>query len=181
LGFFDWVSRRLRRKDSDSKEETKQHVLHSILAGESSKTGPEEVLERELGINKQMIIDDNLRGLLTQLSSFVDPDTKEEIFDFSFVAMRIVNSHLIRTSWLPELDAQIGMLRTKRMINRMKMNLSEEAYEAGAANVYDAENLVLMTAWCDSIKGRKAMLMKTAQRGFEIRIPEGKEGRKQDG
>jgi hypothetical protein len=163
----------LRRKKNE-RTDAQNAFIHGVLAGDVTKAPDEQQLERDLGINLNMIKDDRLNNLLDGLAAqqVTDADGKTTVqFDLDMVALRLQTTHLIRTSFLSPLDAQIGMLRARRLMRKIKMKMSHEVFEAGGGNIVEACNQIIDTSYNDAVEGKKAMLLKVYERKYEIRTP----------
>jgi hypothetical protein len=157
----------------------KMAYSHGLVVADSGRTQSELEQIRELGINRLMIDDDKLDQFLESFSIKIAyiPDPKDpkgkkmvpvKIPVHKWAAVFMARSSLIRTSYVDNIDAQIGMIRSRRLLRKVKMTLSEEEYEEGAALLLEAVGMICDTAWCDAIDGRKAKLMKVNPKTFEI-------------
>jgi hypothetical protein len=167
---IDWILRKKGKQRTDAENA----FIHGVLAGDVSKAPDEQQLQRELGINLPLIEDDRVSGLLHGLASQLVTDgagNKDVQFDLDMVALAVQTSHLIRTSFLGPLDAEIGMLRARRLLRKIKMKMSHEVFEAGGGNVVDSCQQIIDSSYCDAVGGQKAMLLKVYERKYEIRTP----------
>jgi hypothetical protein len=160
---------------------------HGLVVADSGRTQSEIEHIRELGINRDLIDDDKLDQFLESFSmqTVLQPDPKDpkkmrevRIAVPRWAAVFIARSSLIRTSYMDPIDAAIGQIRTRRLLRKVKMSMSEEEYENGGALLLDAVRLITDTAWCDAINGRKAKLLKVSPKTFEIQWRDQQKGQK---
>jgi len=149
--------------------EIKAAMTHGTVLGDTQRGIPDQELLQELGINIHMLEDDNLTALLKALST---SNKKNE--DLDDLALRVMSSKLIRSSWLDPIDTMIGQLEAERLITRIEMNMNEDEYEYGGTNLLEAISKIIQTAYSDAKDGRKAKLLKVSPRVFEIAMRETK-------
>jgi len=158
---------KLRRKKEDP--EFGKQLTYALAASEVGRTQPERELYQTLGINPFLIQDEPLSKLVRHLSMAVDPTDETKQFTIPrYLAAYILTTSLIRTSWISPSDAQLGILRSKRLLRRVKMGMSEEESESDMPLVIDGLFEIIVTAYLDAIGGRKAKLTKVSPRTMEI-------------
>jgi hypothetical protein len=175
------VLSRLFGRESKEPSELSKVLMHAAFSGEAGRPITEHEMMESLGINVHMIEDTSLTHFLEELSK--ERNDKKEIvgFDLDIVALRIMVSKLIRTSYVDPIDAQIAQLETERFITRIEMELDEDTYEYGGTNFLEACGKIISTAWSDSINGRKAKILKVMPKAFEISVPSEAEKKKGGG
>lgn len=164
---FKWF-----RRNKDENKEAKVAIAHGILAGSSQNPMDEQRLMEELNINIHMIEDKPLNDFLSDIATIKDDKGNVTEYDLNVVALRVLASKLIRTSYVDPIDVDIAQLEVDRLINRVEMNMDEETYEYGGTNLLEAMGKIIQTAWSDAKIGRKAKLLKVSPRVYEITIPE---------
>lgn len=151
-------------------------MMHGVLTNQSGMSTSDREALMNLGINREMITDDNLFRILGLLTVRTEDngDGKPIVQDINpnMLAIRIMASQLIRCSFVDPIDAEIAMLESDRLIKRIEIVMDEDTYEYGGANFLDACNEIIKTAWCDAKNGRKAKLLKVMLKSFEITMPE---------
>ena len=179
---FGFIKRILGKKKED--DPLKHVALHGMVAGESQRPLTQQQLMQELGINIHMIEDENVNALLGSMSVDVENDGNGNPIvkdvDLNMLAMIIMTSKLIRTSFVDPIDSEIGQLDAERFVIRQELDLDEETYELGGTNLNDALSQLIKTGWSDAKNGRKAKLLKVLAKTFEVRIPEAG-GKKKEG
>lgn len=166
------VFERLRRGKKEDTE-TRSALKYAALVGEAQHPITSQEMYQQLGINVHIIEDDKLIELLERLS-FAKNDNDEVEVDKDSLALRVMASKLIRSSWLDPLDSIIGQLEAERLVNRIEMNMNEDEYEYGGTNLLEAFLKLIQTAYSDAKDGRKAKLLKVTPRVFEIGMRETK-------
>ena len=168
---FKW----LHRNKGQSKE-VKAAVMTGVLMGEAQRPISQQEIIEQLGINIHIIEDDRLNALLEGMAVMRNKDGNVDEVDLDALALRVMASKLIRSSWVDPIDADIAQLEVERFINRVEMNMDEDTYEYGGTNLLEAVGKIIQTAWSDAKNGRKAKLLKVTPRVFEISMPEKKKG-----
>jgi hypothetical protein len=164
-----------RGEDKQSKEQMKLALSHGVLAGESSRPQTTQEQMMQLGINIHTIEDENV---VDTINAFIKFCGEQGIVDFDLFALRNLVTKLIRTSRLDRIDAYILSLKARQILRRIEMNMPNELVEIGVLNYIESIEIVLATAFCDSIGGWKAKLLKVTPRYFEITMPEQKKNQK---
>ena len=162
----------LKRNKGDGNTETKLVGMHAVLMGDSQRPLSESEMIEQLGINIHIIEDDKLNSFLEQICLIKDKQGKVLDVDLNALALRIMATKLIRSSWVDPIDVDIAQLELERLINRVEMDMDEDTYEYGGTNLLEAIAKVVQTAWSDAKGGRKAKLLKVSPRVFEINMPE---------
>ena len=148
---------------------------HGITVSDSGKTQTDIEVQRELGINRLLITDDDMndlvKGMAFNVVKVIGSDGKlveQTTIVPRWAAVFIIRSQLIRTSYNSKHDAYIGMLETEDLLDKVAMQMSELEYENGGSLLLQAIQLLAETAWSDSIEGRKAKLLKVSPKTYEI-------------
>ena len=170
----------LFKKKSHASEEARQAALHGLIHGDSSRPLTQQQMMEQLGINIHMIEDDTVKQMLQSMSVELQENNGKLMatgnIDVNMLAMIVMTSKLIRTSFVDPIDSEIGMLDAERFVIRQEIDYDEETYELGGSNLNDALSQLIKTAWCDAKNGRKAKLLKVMAKTFEVRTPEAKKG-----
>jgi len=165
-------------KKSQTSEDVKQTALHGLVQGDSQRPMTQQQMMEQLGINIHMIEDDTVKQMLQSMSVEVKENNGKLVttgnIDVNMLAMLVMTSKLIRTSFVDPIDSEIGMLDAERFVIRQEIDFDEETYELGGSNLNDAISQLIKTAWCDAKNGRKAKLLKVTAKTFEVRMPEAK-------
>jgi len=152
-------------------------MLHGAVLGDSQRPISQQELMQQMGINLQIIEDEGLNSLLERMS-FIEnegKDGKKSVqVDLDTLALRVMSSKLIRTSFVDPIDAEIAQLEVERFIDRVEMNMDEDTYEFGGTNLLEAFGKIIQTAWSDAKDGKKARLLKAQGRVIEVGMPEKK-------
>lgn len=157
---------------------------HGMVVADAGRSVSEIEAIRELGINRLMITDEKLdlmlEGMSFRTEMVPDPVSGKKVprrFTVpKWAAVFIARSQLIRTSYIDKIDAHIGMIKTRRLLRKAKMKMTEEEYEEGGALLLEAVELITDTAWCDAVEGKKPKLLKVSPRTYEIQWKQGKKG-----
>lgn len=178
MGLLD----RLRRKP-DQMTETQLAVGHGLVAAESGRPTSEIEHEKQLAENGLLVRDTRLESLLAGMCKnvFVDdqnvlgcgPGHKFESAIPKYVALTILSSPLIRTSWLDPIDAQLAIIESRCIQRHIKMMMTEEDYENGGALIVDAVGQIINTNFLSAINGRTAKLVKVTARSMEVSVSGG--------
>ena len=154
-----------------------------VAAGLQSSS---EQQQRELRENAMLINDVNITNLLEGMSKieFTDVDgilgekNGKHIYAVpKYVAAAIASTHLMRTGWIDERQAEIMDLEMQSMFLRMEMQFTEEEYEQGGSLILDAlyEN-VKMNIY-SAVNGRISKLVKSHPHNIDVTVGQGnKEG-----
>lgn len=157
----------------------------ALAAGlaQSENTRPQssqDALEQALGINPYLLYDDDTMKLIRSLA-FVpqgrDKESGQVVYSVNakFVALAIQSSYTARASKFEALDAEI-MLREAYCIARgLKMNMTDDEYEAGGALVVDAvTNAIIVPNILSGVGGFMAKLTKVTPKSMEVTYREDK-------
>jgi len=172
---WDWV--RKIRGQTKVDPELKRAMVHAGVLGDSQRPISQQELLQQMGINLQIIEDEGLNSLLERMSFIEnkDNDGNETVtVDLDTLALRVMSSKLIRTSFVDPIDAEIAQLEVDRFIDRVEMNMDEDTYEFGGTNLLEAFGKVIQTAWSDAKNGKKARLLKASGRVIEVGMPQSK-------
>jgi hypothetical protein len=159
---------------------------HGMVVADAGKSVSELEAIRELGINKHLITDDKVDAILEGMATLAvveqDPITKKDVIRKytvpKWAAAFIARSQLIRTSYNDRRDAYIGMLESEDLLDQIAMQMSEAEFENGGGLMLQAVQLLIDTAWSDSIDGRKAKIVKVSPKTYEIAWKNEKKGGK---
>lgn len=163
-----------RNKDGD--KNGKLVATHAVLTGATSRPLTEYETMQQLGINIHTIEDVTVLDTINQLIAIC---TEAGYVDFDLYALRNLASKLIRCSRLEKIDVFILLKKTKRILRRIQMNVPDELIDAGILNFLESIEILLWTAFTDSLGGWKGKLLKVSPRVFEISMPE--PGKKKSG
>jgi hypothetical protein len=151
-----------------------QAYVQSTVASDIQKPDKpmqENEAEYRMGIDGHLLVDQNLERIG---NSIIEQAEALHIRPMDAYTLQVLISHLIRGSFNTVEDAEIGALQSEILIDRIKANLPDEAYEEGVSNLFNAFNLIIRNAFNDSIGGRKAKLTKVSTRAYEITAREQK-------
>lgn len=163
---FKW----LRRNKQTTTPEIKASLAYGILSGESHRPEQQREMMDDLQINFHLIRSHRLESVLEQLYKMaLEQDNGNP--DLDLIALGALVDGLIRVSHLEPIDAQIGYLKTRRILRRIEMNSPQRE---GIINLIEAIELERMTAWNDAIGGWKAKLTKVTPKTFEVTMRETK-------
>jgi hypothetical protein len=157
-----------RFRRSKTSTETRDAMRSAAVHGEASRPQSDQEIMGDVGVSWHLLHDINLEKI-KELDG-IDIDT---------LTTEYLTSTAIRSSYVDEHTARMGILVTERALGRMEMDLEEEEYEGGFSNYLEAVNLHAMTCWQDAINGRKALLLKIQQRALEVSFREGNKRRVQ--
>jgi len=160
----------LKRNKKEPSEAAKI-AMHSILLGGSQRPLAETEMMDNLGINWHLFRSNRLEGVVDRLYKAAVEENNEEL-DLDLVALATLTDGLIRVSHISRLDAQIGYLKTRRILRRIEMNSPPEVL-----NLIEAIEVERMTAWADAEDGWKAKLTKVTPHTYEISMVEAKKRR----
>lgn len=169
---------KLRGKGGAQASEFDKAVVHALVSADTQRSETEHEEARLLAINKPLLMDDWLLGTLERLAVIEWTDDKGQPrvhVDWDALAMRTKDSPVLRGSYVDPIDAQIRMVKSRRFAGRIELMTSEDEYELGATNFYEAMDDHYATTWADATNGRKAKLLKVSPRQFEISMPEHKQ------
>ena len=158
---FDFLK---RKKEGN---ELKDAMKYGAMLGEAQRGISDQELIEGLGINIHMVEDGELNALLKGLSTHKNSDDSIDV-DFDVLALRVMSSKLLRSSWLDPIDTMIGQLEAERLVTRIEMNMDEDTYEYGGTNLLESLSKIIQAAYSDAKDGRKAKLLKVSPRVFEI-------------
>ena len=177
--------KRLFSKSGMGKEEraiARQTVLHGAVTGNRERSLTEQQLLSDLGINLHMIKDDGAQQILTLLSytdyqKVTDKDTGKESYvptgvDLNMLGAKLKASPLIRASYVDDIDAEIGQLDAEIFVLRQILSTNEDEYEQGLYSVLSGTKDIILTAWADAKRGRKAKLLKARTSSLEVSMPD---------
>jgi len=161
-----------RRDKTNKPSEAHTIAMHGAVMGDSQRPVDEQTMAEQLGINIHTIEDDKLNSFLEQIAIIKGPDGTVKDVDLNALALRVMVSKLIRSSWVDPIDVDIAQLEVERLINRVEMEMDEDTYEYGGTNLLEAVAKIIQTAWSDAKGGRKAKLLKVTPRVYEITMAE---------
>jgi len=176
---MSWLLNRLRRKP-EQMSEMEVAVAHGLVSAETGRQTSELEQQKQLAENGLLVNDPHLQSLIAGMgkSVFVDDKNimgggKDKIYTScipKYVALGILNTSLIRTSWLDPLEAQIAIVRSRRILRRIKMKMTEDDYESGGALIVDAVGQVNNANILSAVNGRTAKLVKVTARSMEVSV-----------
>lgn len=166
---LNWNPFRRNQKDPS---ELRTIATYGAIMGEAQRPQQEAEMMEQLNINIHIIEDEKLNSYLEQIATKVDEKGNPNGIHLDNMALRILTSKLIRSSWVDPIDVDIAQLEVERLVNRIEMNMDEDTYEYGGTNLLEAVAKVVQTAWSDAKGGRKAKLLKVTPRILEISMPE---------
>lgn len=178
---MSWLLNKFRKKGQQLSE-SEVAIAHGLTAAETGRQTSELEQQRQLAENGLLVNDPQLQSLIYGMgkSVWVDQEgilgTKGCKYDScipKYVALAILNSSLIRTSWLDPLEAQIQIVRTRRILRRIKMKMTEEDYETGGALIVDAVGQIINANTLSAINGRTAKLVKVTAKSMEVSVSGG--------
>ena len=168
MGIIGWIKGVFGKKPNN--EELREVKAYAAY-GEASRPLSEHEIVEQLGINYHMIHDDAIERVL-EGSALREPNGEEEDNPSDraqTLAIRVLMSNLIRTSYVDPYDAEINKLKAERDIGLIELDMDEDSYEFGGSNLLNAFATIIKTAWDDAKNGRKAKLLKVMPRTLEIR------------
>jgi hypothetical protein len=176
-----------RRKKTRPMTDLEASIANGVsqsMAGQQSNIVQQQ---KELAEDALLITDPNTTSFLQGMSRFSWVDSNGvmgaagQVYEGATpknVAIALANSHLIRTGWTEQSEANIMIWEAHRLFTKNKMLMTEEEYEEGGALVMDADyGLVKMNILC-SKNGRLAKLVKSRPHSIDVTVggPAGKEG-----
>lgn len=170
-GFFS----NLLGKKSEGQEELRHTAIHGLVVGDSQRSMTQQQTMELLGINVHMIEDEKVDDIFRQLALKIEKDgdgnPKITNVDLNVLGMIIEKSKVIRTSFIDPIDSELGQIRAKIAVIKMKAQMDEETFDLGGSNFLSSYEDYIKTAWCDAKNGRKAKLLKVYAKALEIRTP----------
>lgn len=163
-------------------DEKQMAIMHGVLTGESGRPLSDREQDILLSVNTLLVKDDNLMDFFEN-AAFVKqtvlinnggeaPIEKEETrLDLNALALRMMMSNLLRTSHIDPIDSEIGELKTKRFMLRVRMGM-KDAYGVGGANFLDAAEQLIRLNYISAKNGRMVKWLKVSPKSFEITMPE---------
>jgi len=157
----------------------------SIAYGETNKSLSATEFEKQMGVNFELIHDKEFEGFLKTISWNYGPVYGEDgkIAEWAIVgpnfdgmALRSMLSNLTRVSYITEARAELYKMYAERVIRRMKMNTPEYAVDMGRNNFFDSLFILVCQAIDDSVKGRKAKLLKVVHKLTSVEVTQGTKG-----
>jgi len=187
LNPFNWGKKR------NETTEMEWAVGNAIATSEAGRSTTEAEFQKQLAENSLLMQDQDLDHLVTGLCTFehpeIDYDTGKVKVDANgkttmvkgvipkYVAVRILQTPLIRGSYLDPQDVVLGKIRTRCILRRVKMKMTERDYENGGALILDAVNQVSDVNYSCAKHGRMALVTKTAPKSMEVRVGKAPEAR----
>lgn len=189
------VNLKFWKRNTETLNEMDHSYATNLFTSENGKQSSDVEMRRELGTNIHMIEDEGLTQQIEIFSKYevmvpqVErlepiklPETgeiieykpiykvvKKELIDWNMVALRVLISKVIRTSWIDQANAEIYKEQIEYDIEELKENLSHAEYQRKGP-FYDSIKFMLLTAIDDAVNGRKARLMKVQLKGFELSV-----------
>lgn len=158
-----------------------QQIVSNVMTGEGSRPLSDIEMQQMLGINIHLIEDERLTRILEGMAVYTVQNkdkegniTESTEVDLAALVLRMLQSKLFHTAYTTPIGAEIGIIRSRCILRRIKMRMSDEEYEAGGSLLVDACQQHNTIAWYDSIQGKKAMLMKITPRAVEVTVSERK-------
>jgi hypothetical protein len=160
------------REDHNKPTEYEMSLLHGLAQVEEGKTAADSEMQKLLAESGLIIQDPSLERLLQGMSRYKwkDPHSGQE-YEGTIpknVATSILSSHLIRTSYIDPLEAQIGIYNARCILRRTKMKMSEEEYERGGASMIDAVFEIVRLNYLSAINGRISLVMKSQSKTVNL-------------
>jgi hypothetical protein len=155
----------------------------NIAYGENNKSLSATEFENQMGVNHELIHDKEFEGFLKTISwnygPVINEDGKIEKWaivgpNFDGMALRSMLSNLTRVAYIEKGDAVLYKMYAERVIRRMKMNTPEYAVDIGRNNFFDSLLILVCQAIDDSVKGRKAILLKIVHKMTSVNVSQGK-------
>jgi hypothetical protein len=154
-----------------------------MAQGDAAKPDSEIARREELGINYELMHDDDIEELLTnamyldEYITTVDASGKttkvdkveRAYIDYDMAAARIMISPANRVSYVSRDLANLMRLRNSRLIKCIKMQMRPDRYNLGQANFFRAIETYVDYMLSDAIGGRKAELLKRSPRETTFR------------
>jgi hypothetical protein len=164
---------RQMREDRNKPTEFEMSLLHGLAQVEEGKTAADSEMQKLLAESGIIMQDPSLDRLLQGMSRYKYTAPDKSVYEGTIpknVAMAILNSHLIRSSYIDPIEAQIGILNARCILRRVKMKMSEEEYERGGALVVDAAYEIIRLNYLSAINGREALVMKSQSKTVNLGV-----------
>jgi hypothetical protein len=161
------------RDDHNKPTEFEMSLLHGLAQVEEGKTAADSEMQKLLAESGLIIQDSSLERMFQGMSKFKWKDSSGQEYEGTIpknVAMAVLNSHLIRSSYIDPIEAQIGILNARCILRRVKMKMSEEEYERGGALVVDAAYEIIRINYLSAINGREALVMKSQSKTVNLGV-----------
>lgn len=177
--------------------ENDRAVGHALAVAEEGKSTSEVEREKQLAENGMLMVDPELNRLITGLCVYERPEVNAETGEAIYeqvtveedgrkqtvtrpkmskdyitknVSLRILASPLIRGSYLDPIDAQLGRIRTRCILRRIKMKMTEADYEQGGSLIIDSVGQILDNNYSCAKNGRMALVTKVTTKSMEVRV-----------
>lgn len=191
LNPFKWL------KKNNSPSEMEYAVGNALSVAEQGKSTSEVEREKQLAENGIIMVDPELDRLITGLGAYARPEVNsltgeviyEEVeieeegrtqrvkrpkmetgFITKYVALRVLSSRLIRSSYLDPQDVMLAKIRMRCILRRIKMKMTESDYEKGGSLLIDSIMQILDNNLSCAKNGRMALVMKSSPRSMEVRV-----------
>ncbi len=183
---FGFLGRILGKGGKPDAIEYRRTMVHNIVGNEMGKPMTETEAARELGIDLQMIEDDNVNRVLRYMSGMetkaVGADGQPIMdasgqavtdgdMDLNMLATMFMTSKLIRTGYADPIDVEIAQAEAQLFVDRIELDLNEDEYELGGTNFLDALKQIILMNFSCAKNGRMAKLLKVTGKAYEIRMP----------
>ena len=161
-------------------------VTNALAVAEQGRSTSEAEREKQLAENSLLMLDQDLEHLVTGMCTYdapvIEPSTGAFKVDASgdtvtqkgvipkYVAVRILQTPLIRGSYLDPQDVILGKIRTRCILRRVKMKMTEGDYENGGALILDAVNQISDVNYSCAKHGRMALVTKSVPKSMEVRV-----------
>ena len=167
------------QKKQQPMSELSQSVGNGVAQMAAGKQSSETEQQKRLLENDVIMVDRNIENLFRGMSQYTYIDEKgvmgEEGKEYvgaipKNMAISILMSPLIRTSFISEKDARIAKMQAHRIMTRRKMKLTEEEFEEGGALVLDSANMIIDNNLSGAINGRITKLVKMNHSGVDVTV-----------
>jgi len=157
----------------------------TVLYAQQGKGDASVEFDRALGVNRELIHDPYLEGILEQMcwkytAIYDDKGNITQVvpseINYDGLSLRTLLSHLNRVSYITLKEADHLKLLARRTLIGIEMATEEQNFSMGRGNFYDSTLIMILQIIDDSIGGKKAQLLKRSARVTGVEVSERKKG-----